>query len=529
MTPPSARISDARTPRARRSSASFASNPLAAALVGSALAVAPAHALAQTWRLQPSLAAQLTYTTNADLTAAQRSDWVMQLTPTLVVNERSARTSLSGTISAPILLYARTSENDDVQPLVNLSGSAELYPHVLFVDASAQVSREYVSPFGPRPTNLANATNNAYTAQSYSIAPYTKGTTASGLTYELRDTNIWSDATNATTTQGVGSRAYTNEVAGNLTRPPAPLGWALEYDRQDTRFSRQDPFVTEVTRGRGLWQPDPQWQLSASIGYEDERYPLTHFSGTIYGAGVKWRPTERTSMDADLEHRFFGPSYHVHFDHRTPLAVWSFVALRDITSYPQQLASLPGQGNVSNTLNALFASRIVDPIARQSFVDQLIRERGLPTTLTGPLSLFSQQITLQESLQGTLTLLGARNSVLITVFHTRSEPIENGTFAIVGVLPTSQIDNTQTGTSAVWTHQLTALLRLAVSADWVRSVANDSSGERSRQATLQSIISAPLSALTDVFAGARYLRFDSNLQADFDEKAVFVGINHRFH
>jgi hypothetical protein len=46
---------------------------------------------------------------------------------------------------------------------------------------------------------------------------------------------------------------------------------------------------------------------------------------------------------------------------------------------------------------------------------------------------------------------------------------------------------------------------------------------------LQSIISAPLSALTDVFAGARYLKFNSNLQDDFDEKAVFVGINHRFH
>ena len=291
--------------------------------MGSALAVAPAHA--QVWHLEPSLAAQLTYTTNADLTSEQRSDWVLQVTPTLAVNERSAHTSLSGTISAPILLYARTSENNEVQPVINLSGTAELYPRVLFVDAAAQVSRQYFSPFGPRPTSLANATNNGYTAQSYTVAPYTKGTTADGLTYELRDTNIWSDATNSTaiTTEGEGSRAYTNEIAGNLTRPPRPLGWGLEYDRQDIRFSRQDPFVTETARARGLWQPDPQWQLSASVGYEDERYPLTHFSGVIYGIGGKWRPTERTSVDADWEHRFFGASYHVNFDHRTPLTLWS--------------------------------------------------------------------------------------------------------------------------------------------------------------------------------------------------------------
>ena len=528
MTRPSARVPNARFPSARRSSASFSSNPLAVVLVASALAVSPCT-LAQTWHLQPSLSAELTYTTNADLTSAQRSDWVMQLTPTLVVNERTAHTSLAGTISAPILLYARTSDNDQVQPLVNLSGTAELYPRVLFVDASAQVSRQFVSPFGPRPQNLASATNNRYTAQSYSVAPYTKGATTDGLTYELRDTNTWSDATNVATTQGVGSRAYTNEVAGNLTRPPTPLGWGMDYDRVDTQFTGEDALITELARGRGLWQPDPQWQLSASAGYEDERYPLTHFSGAIYGGGVKWRPTERTSIDADWEHRFFGSSYHVHFDHRTPLTVWSFVAFRDITTYPQQLASLPGQGDVSSVLNGLFASRIIDPIARQVFVNQLIRDRGLPATLNGPISLFSQQITLQESLQGTLTLLGARNSVLITVFRTRSEPVESGALAIADTLSTSQIDNTQTGTSAVWTHQLTSLFRLSVSADWVRSVANDASGERSRQVTLQSIISAPLSALTDVFAGARYLKFNSNLQDDFDEKAVFVGINHRFH
>jgi len=90
MTRPSARVPNARFPRARRSSASFSSNPLAVVLVASALAVSPCT-LAQTWHLQPSLSAELTYTTNADLTSAQRSDWVMQLTPTLVLDGGLAR------------------------------------------------------------------------------------------------------------------------------------------------------------------------------------------------------------------------------------------------------------------------------------------------------------------------------------------------------------------------------------------------------------------------------------------------------
>ena len=48
-----------------------------------------------------------------------------------------------------------------------------------------------------------------------------------------------------------------------------------------------------------------------SGGYEDNRYSVTDYSGAIYGAGLQWKPTERTSLDAKWEHRFFGSSYSV--------------------------------------------------------------------------------------------------------------------------------------------------------------------------------------------------------------------------
>ena len=480
----------------------------------------------QVLHIQSSVTGEVYWTDNVNLVAAdRRSDFVFQLTPRLVVEERGANTFLSANVSAPVLLYANTGgENNRIAPDASVQGTVQFYPRLFYVDGSVQVSQQFLSPFAPRPQNFVSATNNRYTAQSYRVSPYLKGDGPGGLHYELRDTNTW---TNANATAGA-DRAYTNEVTGNIAQEPRPLGLDASYDRVDTKFADQESFVTEIGRVGGSWRPDDQWQFQLRGGYEDNRFLLERFSGFTYGAGLRWRPNVRTSLDVDGEHRFFGASYHVSLAHRLPLSVWTFHASRDITTYPQQLASLPGQGNVDMLLNTLFASRITDPVARQTFVDQLIRERGLPATLASPLDLFTQQATLQETVDTSINLLGARNSVLMTAYRRRIQPVPGTTLALLDVLPASQIDNTQVGTNVVWSYRITPLYTLSTSADWYRAVANDQSGLRSQQWSMQSTLSAPLSKLTRLFGGVRYQRFTSNREATIEETAVFVGLDHAF-
>ena len=484
-------------------------------------------AYAATWRIEPGLRGSLQWTDNVNLVATDRkSDWVTEITPTLVFAGKGAEASVTGSISAPVLLYANTGgSNNRILPQANIVGSATLYPQFLFVDASVQVSQDFISPFAPRPQNFVSNTANRYTAQSYRISPFIKGESHGNLQYELRDTNLWTNATNVSLT---GDRAYTNEIVGHLTRDPRPLGWGVNYDRVDTQFNAQDSFVTEIGRLNALWQPDPQLQFSLGGGYEDNRFQFDTFSGATYGGGFKWRPSSRTSVDVDAEHRFFGASYHVLLLHRAPRSIWTLRASRDITTYPQNLATLPDQGNVAALLDSLFSSRLTDPAARQAFVQQLIRERGLPATLTGPLDIFNQQVTLQESFEGTVNLIGVRNAVLLTAYRRRTEPIPGSTQVLVDLLSTLQTNNTQYGSTVVWTYRLTPLYTLATSADWFRTDANDESGLQSKQATLQVALTAPLTKVTSVYAGARYQRFTSNLQSPIEESAVFVGINHIF-
>jgi len=501
------------------------------AIAAFALAFCPA-AHAQTWRITPSVGVESTLTSNVDLSPAdqRRSDWINQFTPSVRFTESGAHTKLSGNISVPMLVYARTSENNYIAPQADVTGTLEAIDRFFFVDASANVSQQYASPFGPRPTTLANATQNRYTAQTYSVSPYIKGTSVNDLDYELLQKSTWTDAAGIST--GLGSnRSYTSEIVGHLIGQPRPGGWAVEYYRSDIKFTDQNSESTEIGRVRAVYQPDPSYRLSVTGGYEVNHFFLTDEQGATYGAGVEWHPNDRTGLNASWEHRFFGPSYQVTFDHRTPLTVWSLKASRDMSSFPQQVANLAPGVDVGSLLDGLFASRITDPAQRQTLVNQLIRDRGLPSQLSGPLALFAQEFSLVESYSATYGILGARNAIFFTAFRTRNEPLPGTEEAALTALLTELTNTTQTGASVVWSHQLEPNLSLSTNATWSRSTENVGAQGTSRQFALSATLSRTLSALTSLYVGARFQRGDSNadIGTNYREFAVLVGLTHTFH
>jgi uncharacterized protein (PEP-CTERM system associated) len=494
-----------------------------------------AVAHAQTWQLVPALSLESTFTNNVNLLPSEQreSDWVNQITPTVKFTEKSAHTKLSGSISLPAILYARTSENNYLAPEANVTGTVEAVEKFFFIDASANVSQQALSPFGPRSSSLANATQNRYTAQVYSISPYIQGTGPGDTHYYLRQQSLWSDAAGAAV-ETTSNRIFTSIVDGHVTRDPRPFGWTVEYNRSDNKF--QDSSVaggsesTQIARVRALYQADYSVQLSAILGYEDNRFFLTHERGAVYGAGIVWTPTDRTSLNATAEHRFFGTSYHVAFSHRMPLSVWSVEASRDITNYPQQIATLPGGQNVTALLNALYSGRVPDPTQRQMLVDQLIHDRGLPSQLAGPVPIFAGQVTLVESFTGTFGILGARNSVFLTAFRTRNEPVESIEPTLAPLL--QQLSNTtQTGLNVVWTHQLEPNLSLVTNAGLSHATENTGEGGSSRLYSLNAILSRQLTVLTTGYAGVRYQNSsaDRSVGLDYQEFAVFLGFTHTFH
>jgi len=504
------------------------SSGCAASVVALAAYTMSMPAWSQTWKISPSLGLQETITNNVELSppATRQSDFVTQITPGLIFSERGARTKLDGVVSVPVLLYVRTgAENDSVYPSANILGDVAIVQDFFHVAASANVAQQFFSPFGAQPNDLSNAAFNRYRSQTYSVSPYIAGVLEDGARYQLRNNNVWTILSGAPV--NLNNSDYTQVIA-NLDNDTRQVGYRAHYEFGDIRFSDGSNIRTQLGRAGPVWNPEPQLRLFASVGYEQNDYAFTSSQGAIYGGGLEWNPTERTHAVALYEHRFFGPSYIATFNHRTPLSEWSLSATRNITTYPQQLATVPVGLDVAGFLNGLLLSSIPDPVARQDAVNQLIAQRGLPTTLITPVNVYTQQILLQQSETATVALIGARNTILLTVYNVKSEPITAAGTVLPPLLGLDS-NNTQTGGSIVWTTRLTSSLNLTTTVNGYRTVSNESRFPGStRQGIAQTTLSTSLSPRTVAFIGARYQLLKSNVVSEYNEAAAMIGVSYTY-
>ena len=497
-------------------------------------ALVTATASAQTYRFSPSanqpitgivptigLEEMLTNNVNLAPSGSAETDLVTVLTPGLKVNEKGPRASLSGEIDVPILLYLRTgSQNNTVLPEGNLTGQVEALEKFFYIEDAASVAQTYFNPFGAQPVSVATATGNRYQAQSYRASPYIKGEQKGEVKYEFRDDNIWTDLNGA---PAVATWSYENKISGKVSHDPTPLGWSAEYERTSDKFADQRPLVSELGRLRIPAQLDPLLQVSVSGGYEDNRYTFSSPSGPIYGAGAEWRPSQTMTIKGNWEHRFFGASYDFNFDDRTPLSTWSVKASRNITSYPQQLATLPTGGDVQSILNQLLLSRIPDPGERQSVINEIISGAGLPASLSSPLALYAEQVYLQELESATAGILGARNQILLTVFRARTDPIAGAGTPLPPSLA-ALTNNTQHGAEVVWDHYLTPVITLNVKAQYLQTSANAPFTGNTKQGSIVGALVSQLSPKLIAEAGVRYQILRSDVATGYREASIFAGV-----
>ena len=484
-------------------------------------------AAAQIWEFRPAIAIQETATNNVDLSpsGSARDDLVTVITPSLSIRETGARTSFNGRISVPVVLYARSSEDNNAFPSATLLGSVEVVDGFFYVDGAVSIAQQFFSPFGGQPPGFVNSTENLYRTDTYRVTPYIRGVAPGDIAYELRNNNVWTNLSGAPIRTSNGN--YTDWIGDAFSASATKFGWSAHAEWTEVRYNDQRPIVMQLARLKGIYNVDPELQLWVSGGYEDNQFTLTENRGAIYGVGFEWRPTPRTNVVGVYEDRFFGASYQFSFNHRTPLSAWSVRFARDITTYQRQLAALPTGVDIGGIIDTLFLSSIPDPTERQRAVDEFMRDRGLSDVLSSPVTLYSQQILLHETQSATAGLIGARNSAFLTIFNTRSEPIAGSGNPLPAPFAAGN-DNTQTGANLIWSHRLTPSVNLNAALLGYRTKANAPLEGTTRQGSVRVGVSTSLSARTSVYAGARYQVLRSDVTTDYDEAAAFVGMVYEF-
>jgi uncharacterized protein (PEP-CTERM system associated) len=282
--------------------------------------------------------------------------------------------------------------------------------------------------------------------------------------------------------------------------------------------------------GRGIlsYQVNPDLQVSARGGYEQNNYSVGGYSGSIYGAGLDWRPSPRTTLNGFWEHRFFGDSYRATFQHRTRLTGWRLSGSRGITTSTQQLTL--GAGIAADVVDAAFTSRVPDPMQRQQEVERFIEQNGLSPTLTEPVVFYNNQILLQDRVTGALSLLGGRNSLVFTAYWRDQEPITGGGTQLSPVL-SANLDYVVRGATANYTHRLTGTASLSFLALRSNTRYRSTFLPGSVDYTLfRALFTARIGASTSWFTGVRYQWQDASNPPyrDYREAAVFGGLDYAY-
>jgi uncharacterized protein (PEP-CTERM system associated) len=326
----------------------FRPNALVYALAVAAASAPPAYAL--DWRFEPTLSAAATYTDNVNQSANDpQNALVLSATPGFTLrSEGSHRVQASLQYDLRGVTRFADDTSDSFHHNLSADGKAELIEDLLFIDGSARVSQELISLLGSTADAEINDDNRA-TVGTYSISPYIQkrlGTfaeararyTLSGAMFEEDATVSARDTTVNAFTAGLASGTRFDEVT-----------WGLNYSirKADNRDAAADTTFERATASLG-YALTRKFRLFGTVGQDWNEYPsVTETSGSSYSVGFGWAPSRRTSIEASVGERYFGPTYNASAQHRTRMTHWSLSYVEDVTDTAQFLPTAGTQYLVS--------------------------------------------------------------------------------------------------------------------------------------------------------------------------------------
>lgn len=482
-------------------------------------------AWAERWTLEPSVRAQLTATSNSDLSVNGRSDTVLEVRPQLSLVGEGRRMRIAGTVAVDAIGYAERTQESRLLPQVDLTGRVEAIERLVFLDAGYRVAQTSSNVFGVRVE--PGSTTNVVTTKTARISPSLEGGVPGGLRYSVRADNSWIDQ-NATATTASDSTGYFGRYTAYVAQVAQPLGWRLEADRSYTRYKDDAKPSVALVLARASISYALMDDLTAGLraGRESENVTGPAQYHPTHGAELRWAPSARTLLAASTDTHFFGRGWDVEFNHRTPFVAWSLGLSRGVDTTPQSLFELPATQDVAGLLDAIFTTRFPDPAERARVVRDVINRNGLTTSTAAPISVLGERVSLVTRRRISIVFNGVNNTLSLGVYNVRTEDLDAGN-ALSTATPGG--NNVQTGGSVALTHRVTPTAALSVALERTRIRALDGFGTAfTTQRSGRVQLNKQVAPRTGAFVGARHRIIESNNPAEGDENAVFLGLDHRF-
>jgi uncharacterized protein (PEP-CTERM system associated) len=471
----------------------------------------------------PTFSASMMLTDNVHLSANDRqSDLVTTLSPGIRATSNSGRIRGFLDYSLNALGYARESSSNDIQHALNATATIEAIENWAFIDVAGAISQQAVSAYGTQSSDNALASANRTAVSTYRLSPYIRGQLGDLVNYETRLT--YTDSGNGSSSAANSVKSSEALVRLNGVSSLRAIGWSIDATRQAFDYDTAGTVHSDRLRGVLTYTVTPELRVTAIGGGEAQNFetPDTQTHGTS-GWGVDWSPTDRTRLSATREQRFFGNSHLISFEHRTPRTVWRYSDSRDLTTGFEQLR-LGSLGTVYDLYFAQYASLVPDPVLRATFVNALLRSRGIaPNTVVLGGSLASAALV-QRSQDLSFAWIGLRDTLTVMLSQGRGERADRV------VVVTDDFANgnivRQRGFSLGLAHRLTPQSSLNVTA----SLQTSTGSVDTRSSKLRSLLvgwTARLGVHTSASLSGRHTRGNS-LSEPYTESAVIATVSLQF-
>ena len=476
--------------------------------------------LARAVGIQPTASISQTFTDNFLLSATNpAADAITRITAGVAINANAGpvRGFLDYSLSG--LIYARHSDRNTVFNSLSTFFATELVPGRAKLDVSGNVSRSAISAFGAQPGLDGGVQNNATEFRRLKVAPSILGPLVGDLRYSA---NLALEATDARDS-AVGDS--TSATLGMRVEPTTRglVGWSADGILLRSAFKAGRATSDDRLSATARWRIDRfDTELSASGGIEfSDMTTASRQRFNNWGLGAAWTPSPRTSLAAQYDDRFFGPSRRLSLDHRTPLTSWHFGKSRNLSTTGGEGAA-GGRGTAFDLLFAQFASALPDPAKRTEFVNAYLQSQGISSN-SAP-GFLRSSVLVQDLEDASVAFRGVRSTAVLA--WTRSKSIRLGLQpGIADDLSVASEVNLQ-GLSVDLSHRLTTQSSIGLLVSRQRG-----SGITASQDNLQRRLSLrytlrPLSNI-DLNLGFSRTLFDSYL-APYDESSVVFTLGYRF-
>jgi uncharacterized protein (PEP-CTERM system associated) len=379
----------------------------------------------------PTLAANATLTDNVNLSATNKqSDLLLQLSPGIQIGGQSGR--VKGFLN--YALTASYSVNDSASSsfynTLSAQLNAEVVPSRVFVDASASISQQYISPFGTQSPDPSLNNSNRTEVTTVAVAPRIEGQLGGQVDYAGRAFYTY---TSSGTSQAPDSSAFGALLGFRANTRWSKLSWALDLSYRQVSFSDSRSEFDQLNVLSLIYAVTPELKVSLRGNTETSNVTsLQDETNSGWGAGLRWNPSPRTNLLLEYDQRIFGSSHVYSFDYRTPRTVWAISSRQGLStgqvSGGQFTAGQGGRGSAFDLLFAQFASVQPDPVLRTQLVNDFLRANGIDPNSSLNTGYLPSQVTEELRNDASVAWLGMRSTVIFNVYQTQARnlgPLSN--------------------------------------------------------------------------------------------------------